>query len=69
MVHQESQSTNWDDQELHSERVVVSIISGLELQVDEIHSGVSASNVDDLKDTRDTVQNMKDESSLCSGLS
>lgn len=64
MVNQESQPANWDDQELHSERVVVSIVSSLELQVDEVHSGVRASNVDDLKGT---VQNMKHGSSLRSG--
>lgn len=67
MVNQESQPTNWDDQELHSERVVVSIVSSLELQVDEVHSGVRASNVDDLKGTRDRVQNMNHGSSLRSG--
>lgn len=65
MVNQERQSTNRDDQELHSERVVVPIISRLELQVDEVHSGVRTPNVDDLEDTHDTVQNMKDEDSLC----
>lgn len=51
MVNQESQPANWDDQELHPERVVVSIVSSLELQVDEVHSGVRASDVDDLKGT------------------
>lgn len=53
MVDQESQSTDRDDQELHSERVMVPIISRLELQVDEVHSGVCASNVDDLEDTQE----------------
>lgn len=65
MVNQERQSTNRDDQELHSECVMVPIISRLELQVDEVHSGVRTSNVDDLEDTHNTVQNMKDEDSLC----
>lgn len=72
MVNQESQSTNRDDQELHSERVVIPIIRRLELQVDQVHSGVRTSNVDDLKDADGTVQGMKDEHSLvpvCIGLS
>lgn len=48
MVNQESQATNRDDQELHSEGVMVSIISCLELHVDQVHSGVWTSDVDDL---------------------
>lgn len=49
VVNQECQATNRDDQELHSERVVVSIISCLELGVDQVHGGVRTSNVDYLK--------------------
>ncbi len=59
VVDKESQSTNRDDQELYSERVVVPIISSLELQVDQVHSGVRTTNVDDLRDTDHTDQNMK----------
>ncbi len=51
MVNQESQATNGDNQELHSERVVVPIVSRLEFQVDQVHSGVCTSDVNDLKDT------------------
>ncbi len=59
MVDKESQSTNRDDQELYSERVMVPIISSLELQVDQVHSGVCTTDVDDLRDTDHTDQNMK----------
>lgn len=64
MVNQKSQSTNGDDQELHSERVVVPVISCLELQIDQVHGGVRTSNVDDLRDTDNIVQIMKDKTSL-----
>lgn len=40
MVNQESQTPHGDDQELHSERVVVPIVSCLELHVDQVHSGI-----------------------------
>lgn len=72
MVDQESQATNRDDQELHSERVVVPIIGRLELQVDQVHGGVRTSDVDDLKDTDSTIQKTEDEYSLvpvCTSLS
>lgn len=54
VVDQESQATNRDNQELHSERVVVPIISGLELDVDQVHCGIRTPDVDDLKDTDKT---------------
>lgn len=72
MVDQESQATNRDDQELHSECVVVPIIGRLELQVDQVHGGVRTSDVDDLKDTDSTIQKTEDEYSLvpvCTSLS
>lgn len=64
MVNQKSQSTDGDDQELHSERVMVPVISCLELQIDQVHGGVRTSNVDDLRDTDNIVQIMKDKTSL-----
>lgn len=64
MVNQKSQSTDRDDQELHSERVVVPVVSCLELQVDQVHGGVRTSNVDDLRDTHNIVQIMKDKTLL-----
>lgn len=54
MVDQESQATNRDNQELHSERVMVPIVSRLELRADQVHSGVRTPNVDDLKRDRQT---------------
>lgn len=50
MVHQESQAPDRDNQELHSERVVIPVICGLELEVDQVDGCVRAPNVDDLKD-------------------
>ena len=49
VVNQKSQATNRDHQELHSECVVVPVVSCLELGVDQVHGGVRTSNVDDLK--------------------
>jgi len=51
VVNQERQAANRDDQKLHSERVVVPVISGLELGVDQVHGGVHTTDVDDLEDT------------------
>lgn len=49
MVDQESQATDRDHQELHSEGVVVAIIGGFELGVDKVHGGICTANVDDLR--------------------
>lgn len=51
VVNQKSQATNRDNKELHSERVVIPIVSCLELNVDQVDGGVCTSNVDDLKCT------------------
>lgn len=51
MVNEERQTTNRDDQELHSECVMVPIISRLKLHIDQVYSGICTSDVDDLKDT------------------
>lgn len=50
MIDQERQPTHWDHQELHSERVMVPIVGRLELHVDQVDGGVSASDVDYLQD-------------------
>lgn len=57
MVDEESQSTNGDHEELHPERVVVPIVRCLKLHVDEVHGGISATDVDDLKETEDKRRN------------
>lgn len=49
MVHQESQSANGDNQKLHPERVMVPVISCLELHVDQVHRGIRTSNIDELE--------------------
>lgn len=48
MVNKESQAPNWDNQELHSECVMVAIIRCLELRINQVNGGVRTSNVDDL---------------------
>lgn len=50
MVDEEGKSTDRHDEELCSECVVVSVIGGLELHVDEIDGGVGAWQVDHLHD-------------------
>ena len=52
MVNKESQASNWDNQELHSECVMVAIICCLELHVDQVDCGISTSNVDHLMRSR-----------------
>lgn len=51
MIDEERQSTNGDNQEFHPERVVVSIIRSLKLEVDQVHCGKGTYNVDDLHAT------------------
>lgn len=48
MVDQESKATHRNDQELHSESVMVAIIGGFELGVDQVDSGVCTSDVNNL---------------------
>ena len=48
MVHQEGQSSDRNHQELHSEGVMVTVVCGLELGVDQVDSGVCTANIDDL---------------------
>lgn len=48
MVDEESQAAHRDDQELHPESVVVAIVGGFELGVDQVHQGVGTSDVNDL---------------------
>ena len=49
MVDEEGQASDGHNQELHPERVVVSVIRGLELGVDQVDRGVRTSDVDELK--------------------
>lgn len=48
MVDKECQASNWDNQELHPESVVVAIVGGLEFNVDQVNGGTRTCNVDDL---------------------
>ena len=49
MVDEEGQASDGDHQELHPERVVVPVIRGLELGVDQVDRGVRTSDVDELE--------------------
>lgn len=48
MIDKKGEPTNRNYQKLHPEGVMVSIIGGLELHVDQVHGGVRASDVDEL---------------------
>lgn len=48
MVDKEGKPTHGDHQELHPERVMVAIIGGFELDIDQVHGGIRTSNVDNL---------------------
>ena len=48
MVDQESQPPYRNNKELHPERIMVTIIGGLELHVDEVNSGIGTPYVDHL---------------------
>lgn len=48
MVDENGKTSDGNDQKLHSETVVVSIIGGPELHVDHVHCGVRTADVDHL---------------------
>lgn len=49
MVDEEGQASDRDHQELHPEGIMVSVVGGLELGVDQVDGGVRTSNVDELE--------------------
>jgi len=57
MIDKKRESTNRNYQKLHSECIMVSIIGGLKFHVDQIHSGIRASNVDKLQSKERKKQN------------
>lgn len=61
MVNQESQSTHRDNQEFHSECVMVPIVSRLEFKVNQVHGSIRTSNVYNLKNTHNPDKHMSDE--------
>lgn len=48
MVDEKREATHRDDQELHPESVMIAIIGGFELGVDQVHCGICTPNVDNL---------------------
>lgn len=61
MIDKKREPTNRDYQELHPEGVMVSIIGGLELHVDQVHGGVRASDVDKLRVRKETTPKQSTE--------
>lgn len=59
MIDKKGEPTNRNYQKLHSEGVVVSIVGGLELHVDQVHGGVRASDVDKLRARKERNKNPK----------
>lgn len=48
MVDEHSQTSHGDNQELHSETVVIAVVGGPELHVDQVDGGVRTADVDHL---------------------
>lgn len=67
MVDQDGQQDHWDKEELHSEGVMVSIIGGLELAIDEVDGGICTHDVNDLRaeHTGDTEKRAAQEKQMC----
>lgn len=50
MVDQEGQTPDRNHQKLHSEGVMVSIVGGLEFDINQVDGGVCTADVDDLRE-------------------
>lgn len=48
MVDEHSQTSHWHNQELHSETVMIAVVRGPELHVDQVDGGVCTADVDHL---------------------
>ena len=57
MVDKNREPSNRDNQEFHSEAVMVAVVCGLELHVDQVDSGKGTANVDHLR-KRDTTSSI-----------
>lgn len=55
MVDENSQTSNRNDQELHSETVVVAVIGGPEFGVDQVDRGIRTTDVDHLENNTNTL--------------
>lgn len=65
MVDEKSEATYGDDQELHPERVMIAIIGGFELGIDQVHRRIRTSDIDNLLPDKKS-KNIKDTDSLYS---
>lgn len=57
MVDENSKTPNGDNQELNSETVMIAIVGGPELHVDQVDSGVRTADVDHLGKQHRTITN------------
>lgn len=48
MVDEHSKTSHWDNQELHPETVMIAVIGGPELHVDQVDGGICTADVDQL---------------------
>lgn len=48
VVDEKSEATYRDNQELRPESVVIAVIGGFELGINQVHCGIGTSDVDDL---------------------
>lgn len=55
MVDEHSQTSHGDNQELHSEAVMIAVVGGPELHVDQVDGGVRTTDVDHLRRQRTPV--------------
>lgn len=53
MVNENRKTPDRNHQELHSETVVVSIVGGPELRVDQVYGGICATDVDQLVNSKE----------------
>lgn len=49
MIDQEGEASHRDHQKLHSEGIMISVVGCLKFHVDQVHCGIGAGNVDELR--------------------
>lgn len=54
MVDENSETPDWNDQELHPETIVVSIVGGPEFHINQVYCGVQTADVDHLVKEKET---------------
>lgn len=59
VVDENSETSNRNDEELHSETVMVAVIGGPELHVDQVDCGIRTSDVDHLGKQQRTAHHLR----------